>query len=72
MATIQSWNKWGKGLLAAVIGGAANAACASVVDPAAFGLGDLTKLGKLALASGVISMLFYLKQSPLPPEDLQK
>jgi hypothetical protein len=63
------WSKWFQGILAAVIGGAANTVCAIAVDPVAFNFNDLPKLGKLAVGAAVISLAFYLKQSPVPPEE---
>jgi len=58
---------WLYGLFAAVIGGTSNTIAAMIVDPTAFNMNDLPKLGKLALASALISLVLYLKQSPLPP-----
>lgn len=63
------WAKWFQGILAAVIGGAANTVCAIAVDPVAFNFNDLPKLGKMAVGAAVISLAFYLKQSPVPPEE---
>ncbi len=59
---------WFYGLMAGVVGGAANTIAAVLVDPVAFNFNDLSKLGKLALAGAVISLVLYLKQSPLPPK----
>lgn len=67
-----AWGKWFKGLVAAVIGGSANSVVAMVVDPVAFNLHDLPKLGKLAIGAAVISLAFYLKQSPVPLEEEDK
>ena len=63
-----NWKNWLKGLIAAVIGGAANSVSAMFVAPESFNLQDLPKLGKLAVASAIISLAFYLKSSPVPPE----
>jgi hypothetical protein len=60
-----NWQLWAKGLLAALIGGAANAITAVVVAPAQFGW-NLATL-KLAGAGAIVSALMYLKQSPVPP-----
>lgn len=58
---------WLKGLLAAVIGGSANAVTVIVVDPVAFNFGEQWKKTlTAALVAGVIAGAFYLKQSPLP------
>lgn len=57
---------WLKGLIAAVVGGVANTITVMVVDPAAFNLDDLPKLGKVAIVSAILSAAFYLKQSPIP------
>jgi hypothetical protein len=59
---------WLYGMVAGVIGGTANTLAAVFVDPVAFNFNDLPKLGKLALAGAVISLVLYLKQSPLPPK----
>ena len=60
-------NAWLKGLISAVIGGAANSVTVSVVDPATFNLSDgAGKLGTVALVSAIVSASAYLKQSPIP------
>lgn len=66
------WTKWLQGILAAIIGGAANTICAIAVDPVAFNFNDLPKLGKMAVGAAVISLAFYLKQSPVPPEEKEE
>ena len=64
------WNKWLKGLISAVIGGAANSITVMIVDPIAFNLDEgATKLGTVALVSAIVAAAMYLKQSPLPSED---
>jgi hypothetical protein len=63
------WSKWFTGIAAATIGGAANSAVAMLVDPSAFNFNDLEKLGKLAIGGAIISLAFFLKQSPIPPEE---
>lgn len=66
-------NKWIKGLISAIIGGAANAVTVMVVDPLAFNLGEgLSKLASVALVSAIVSAAMYLKQSPLPGEKVSK
>lgn len=67
-----NWRKWLKGLIAAVIGGAANSVVAMVVDPVAFNFQDLPKLGKLAACAALISLAFYLKQAPVPPDESEE
>jgi hypothetical protein len=57
---------WLKGLLTALIVGAANAITLTIVNPAIFNFEDLGRLGLVALVSGIISVAAYLKQSPLP------
>ena len=62
------WNKWGKGLISAVIGGAANAITVAIVDPIAFNLQEgASKLISVAVVSAIVAAAMYLKQSPLPP-----
>lgn len=62
-----NWNKWLKGLVSAVIGGAANAITVMIVDPQAFNLQEgAGKLGTVALVSAIVAAAMYLKQSPLP------
>ena len=64
-----AWGKWIRSAIAAVVGGTANSVVAMVVDPVAFNLNDLPKLGKLAAGAALISLAFYLKQAPVPPEE---
>jgi hypothetical protein len=60
-------NKWLKGLLSAIIGGAANSITVAVVEPASFNLGEgLPKLVSVAAVSAIVAAAMYLKQSPLP------
>jgi len=66
-----NWKSWLKGLVAAVIGGAANAVTAVFVAPETFnftGPGLLATL-KMAGAGAFIAFWLYLKQSPLPPNN---
>lgn len=62
-----SIRKWLYGLMAAVIGGTANSVALVIVDPSA--AQDWDKLEKFAVTSALISLVLYLKQSPLPPDD---
>jgi hypothetical protein len=60
---------WLKGLIAAFIGGAANAVTNIIVAPETFNLNSgAGKLSQAALASGIFAMCFYLKKSPLPDD----
>jgi len=62
-----NWTKWLKGLISAVIGGAANSITVMIVDPIAFNLNEgASKLGVVALVSAILAAAMYLKQSPLP------
>lgn len=61
-------NNWLRGLISAVIGGAANSITVMIVDPVAFNLQEgAGKLGTVALVSALLALAMYLKQSPLPP-----
>lgn len=63
-------NVWLKGLLAAVIGGAAGAGISLFSDPLAFDLATGWKKLLGAICGGALIALFgYLKQSPLPSKD---
>lgn len=63
------WNKWIKGLISAIIGGAANSITVMIVDPLAFNMQDgAGKLGMVALVSAIVAAAMYLKQSPLPSD----
>jgi hypothetical protein len=58
---------WLKGLLSAVIGGAANAVVLMIADPLTFNLQDgLPKLQTVIIVSAIVSAAMYLKASPLP------
>lgn len=61
------WKMWLKGLVSAIISGAANAITVAIVEPTAFNLQEgLPKLGTVALVSAIVGASLYLKQSPLP------
>ena len=61
------WSVWFKGLISAIIGGAANSVTVMIIDPQQFNLGDGgDKLGVVALVSAIVSAAMYLKSSPLP------
>jgi zinc transporter ZupT len=59
---------WLKGLIAAVIGGAANAVSAVIAAPQTFNFSHegLIAIAKLAAAGALIALIGYLKQSPVP------
>jgi hypothetical protein len=64
----QSFLLWLHGLAAAFIGGAANSIAAMGLKPDAFNLGaQWRSTASFAVFSGVISAVFYLKASPVPP-----
>lgn len=66
----QTLRAWLKGLLAAVIGGIANAVPVAIIAPESFNFHEgLPKLASVTFASALISAAFYLKQSPVPRDD---
>ena len=59
--------QWLKGLLGAIIGGAANAITMMVVDPMTYNINEgLPKLGSVALVGGIVAGAAYLTKSPIP------
>lgn len=60
----KSFEFWLYGLFSALIGGASTAVAAKIVLPNT--IVDFEDFWKLAVSSGVINAVFYLKQSPLP------
>lgn len=61
---------WLKGLVGALIGGAANAITVAIVDPQTFNINEgADKLWTVAWVSGIFSAAMYLKQSPVPPSE---
>lgn len=61
------WNNWLKGLISAVIGGAANSITVMIVDPQSFNLAEgSSKLLSVAGVSAIVAAAMYLKKSPLP------
>lgn len=71
--------KWLKGLGAAFIGGGASAVTSGLtsmgIAPDKFNMTDLAGVTRLLvliaanfLISGILSMFFFLRQSPLPPD----
>ncbi|PAW76812.1 MAG: hypothetical protein B9S32_13825 [Verrucomicrobia bacterium Tous-C9LFEB] len=62
--------RWAKSLLAAFIGGFVNAITLIVVDPLKFNLTDgWRSLLTACTVSALVSAAFYLKQSPVPPDE---
>jgi len=62
-----NWQLWLKGLISAVIGGAANSIVLMIADPQTFNLAEgLPKLKMVAIVSAIVSAAMYLKQSPIP------
>ena len=58
---------WIEGLLAAAIGGGANALTVIIVDPLAFNLGEgLPKLLQVTAVGALVAVGAFLKQSPIP------
>lgn len=58
---------WIKGLVSAIIGGAANSVTVMIVDPESFNFDTgLQKLGAVAAISAIVSAAAYLKKSPVP------
>ena len=58
---------WIEGLLAALIGGGANAITVIVVDPLNFNLGEgLPKLLQVVAVGAIVAAAAFLKQSPIP------
>ena len=61
------WQTWLKGLVSAVIGGAANSITVMVVSPQDFNLQEgAGKLAMVAIVSAIVAAAMYLKESPLP------
>ncbi len=58
---------WLKGLVSAIIGGAANSIALMIADPQTYNLqAGLGKLETVAITSALLSAAMYLKQSPIP------
>lgn len=67
---ITNWRTWVRGVVGAVIGGAANAVTLMVVKPEDFNFAaGFGNLGHFALISGIVSAALYLKQHPVPEDD---
>ncbi len=64
---------WLKGLISAIISGAAGSIGPMVAAPNEFNFGaGLNKLLTIAAISGLIGLANYLKDSPLPKDEGQK
>lgn len=67
-------HKWLKALVASVVTGASSSGLSalgvSAADAAGMNVGtlNLKQLGVMALAGGIVGMLAYLKQSPVPQD----
>ncbi len=65
-----TWQVWLKGLVSAIIGGAANSVTVMIVEPTAFNLQEgIGKLGTVCVVSAIVAAAMYLKSSPLPNGD---
>jgi len=63
------WKKWLRGLVGAMVGGAANSVTVMIVEPSSFNFQEgIGKLGTVALVSAIVAAALFLKQAPLPPE----
>ena len=61
---------WVRGLVAAIVGGAANAVTNLVVAPETFNIHEgLGKLGASALISALVGAALYLKEHPIWDDD---
>lgn len=65
---MSAYAPWIKGLVAAVISGAASAIVLVIVDPVTFPLSDLSRVGTAAVVSGVVAGAAYLQKSPFPQD----
>jgi hypothetical protein len=64
---MQALEMWLKGLVAALVGGGANAVTVAIVDPEHFNVHDgIDALLRVVVIGGLISVAGYLKTSPLP------
>jgi len=66
-----NWKLWGRGLIAAIIGGASGGVSVVVADPATFNLfqGGATKLAAVCAVMALVNMASYLKEHPVPDEE---
>lgn len=62
--------KWIKGLVSAIIGGAATSVTLMITNPIDFNIDTgLKKLLSVMVVSAIVSAAMYLKQSPIPNAD---
>ena len=61
-------NIWLKGLISALLSGAATGASAVFIMPVEFNSENLSKFGYMVLVGGVVAFLNYLAKSPIPTE----
>lgn len=65
-----NWKRWIKGIISALIGGAANGVTVMIVAPESFNFSEgFGRLGSVIFAAAIVSVAMYLKQSPLPGDD---
>jgi len=66
-----AWRKWLQGLIAAIVGGVATSITVVIVDPLKFNLTDgKYNLLMVMAVSGIYSGAMYLKEHPVPNEEL--
>ena len=63
-----NWRLWVRGLVAALINGAANSVTVVIVDPVDFNLfqGGFMKLASVSVVSAFFGGALYLQKHPLP------
>jgi hypothetical protein len=68
-----AWRLWGRGLIAAIIGGAVSSLSVWTIDPADFNFDTgIVKLAKVAFVSALMNAAVYLKQHPIPEAEYVK
>ena len=69
---ITNWRVWWRGLQGAFIGGLGNGITLIAIKPEDFNFTNgWTSLWQFSLISAIISAGLYLKQNPVPPEEVQ-
>lgn len=72
MKNLANWEVWLKGLISAYISGSATAISTMIVAPDKFNLQNgLSRLITVSMVSGILSAANFLKQSPLPNNQVQ-
>lgn len=66
------WSTWLYALAWAVLGGTATTLVSAFTITDLTAYNAWTNLAKLAGAAAVVNLLLYLKQSPLPPKDVEE